>query len=86
MTYTYLGQRVRNGKAEAVIQLEGVVQPKDGKENLSGKMTGTALVDLTTGVVTQAETRAVLDIEAEVFKSGKTVKLLATLESKLERP
>jgi predicted Zn finger-like uncharacterized protein len=86
MTYTYLGQRVRNGKAEAVIQLEGVVQPKDGKENLSGKVTGTALVDLTTGVVTQAETRAVLDIEAEVFKSGKTVKLLATLESKLERP
>src|SRR5205823_906284 len=52
MTYTYLGVRQLNGKDHAVIALKGAVR-SGGDKSLSGKASGTALVDVATGRVSQ---------------------------------
>jgi hypothetical protein len=90
ITYTYLGQRKRNGKDEAVIAIEGAVRGAPGKEaQFGGKASGTVLVDLATGMVTQAETRVSLELEVSLSKlggpGGQTIRLLTTQVSRLER-
>jgi predicted Zn finger-like uncharacterized protein len=94
LTFTYLGQRRRNGRNEAVIAFEGTVRataaPGGKDPMLGGKATGAAYVDLTTGQVTMSETRLTLEIDIPLKLLGgkdddKTVRLLAILGSRLER-
>jgi hypothetical protein len=93
MTYTYLGQRKRNGRDEAVIALDGVVRKKgrDKDVDLTGNASGTALVDLATGRVSQAKTTVTIDMEVNITDPGEpgakaeSVRVLATLDVRLER-
>lgn len=85
MTYTYLGQRTRGGRTEAVIALDGVVRGGDGNDAVGGQATGTALIDLATGQVILAETRSVVDMKAQLGDSGKSIDLIATLETRMDR-
>jgi hypothetical protein len=90
MTYTYLGQRKRNGKDEAVIALDGLVRgdPNAKGDALGGTASGTALIDLATGQVSLAETRVVVDVQSTLKEEGEraeTLKLMAILEARLER-
>jgi predicted Zn finger-like uncharacterized protein len=85
-TYTYVGQRTRNGKPEAVIAMDGVLHGKGGSESaIGGTVAGTAVVDLATGVATSVETRTVMDTELPDRSSGKSVRLIATIVTKLSR-
>jgi S1-C subfamily serine protease len=83
LTYTYLGERQRQGKPEAVIDLDSVITGKNGSESVGGHLHGTASVDLATGIATRVEIKAVLDIEALV--GGKTVRVIANVTIELTR-
>ncbi len=95
MLYTYLGSRTRNGRPEAVISIEGTVQGAPGKEKqFGGTATGTALVDLTTGLVSMAEVKVSLDMEISVRELGgpapgagvpETIRVRSTLVVRQER-
>lgn len=83
-TYTYIGQRVRNGKGEAVIGLEGVVHGKSELDSLGGLVTGTAVVDLASGMATSVETRSVVDVDFST-DSSKSARAVGTLVTKMTR-
>ncbi|HZY89589.1 MAG TPA: trypsin-like peptidase domain-containing protein [Gemmataceae bacterium] len=95
MLYTYLGSRTRNGRAEAVLSVEGKVQGAPGKEKqFNGTASGTVLVDLTTGLVSTAEVKVTLDMELQVRDLGgpppggavpETVRVRSTLVVRQER-
>jgi hypothetical protein len=71
VTYTYVGQRERAGKKEAVVTIEGKVSQAPGvKETATGAMKGTALVDLDSGAVVECD----LENEIELDTSGDGVK------------
>jgi hypothetical protein len=82
LTYTYLGQRTRSGRAEAVIAVDGVVRGKGGNESVGGRSTGTVVVDLANGTVTHAELRSVLDMPVTV--AGRVFRY-ATLVNQVDR-
>ncbi len=55
VTYTYLGVRERNGRKEAVVQVEGKsIQAPGSKQTVSGSVKGLAWVEIDTGVVVEA--------------------------------
>ncbi len=90
LTFTYLGQRNRNGKDEAFIAIDGAAHGPAGKESeFSGKVSGSVLVDLATGQATLTETRVSMDIEVTLIgpdkENPKDAHLLATYVSRLER-
>ncbi len=94
LVFTYLGQRKRNGRDEAVLSIEGAVRGglgPSGKElQLGGKATGTVLVDLATGQVTMTETRVSMEMDIPLGKPGdkdadKSIRLLAVHTTRLER-
>jgi hypothetical protein len=97
VTYTYVGQRQRNGREEAVLTVEGVIRPAGasgpGGPGASagptgGKATGTALVDLLTGQVTLSKIHATIDWEAPAkMPNGQQVKIhvLLVQDARLER-
>jgi len=84
LTYRYLGQRQRNRKAEAVIQIDGVISDKDGSEKLGGQVTGIATVDLATGITTQADLTATIEAPA-TMDTGKQVRGVTTVQISLNR-
>jgi hypothetical protein len=84
MKYTYLGLRSRDGRDEAVISLSGVVRARQGvRQYVSGKTHGTAVVDVATGLVTQAV--ATVDVDIDLTLSGQLSKADGALEIKLQR-
>jgi S1-C subfamily serine protease len=89
MTYTYLGQRNRNGRAEAVLDVAGVLRGLPGKEGpLGGKATGIATVDLTTGQVSACEVRVRTETEQMFPIRGggfKALRVISVQASRLER-
>jgi S1-C subfamily serine protease len=88
LTYTYRGQRPGGGRREAVIGIEGVLGGKEGAAGPSGRITGTAVVDLAAGVVTQFEAQTSFDVQFRVNGSDgapHSVKVLATIEINLTR-
>jgi predicted Zn finger-like uncharacterized protein len=85
LNYTYLGQRIRERKAEAVLAIEGAVTDKEGNEKLGGEVNGTATVDLTTGIATHVELKTLLDVEVINVQSGETRRALATIVIQLKR-
>ena len=64
-TYTYIGQRDRAGKKEAVVLIEGKsVQAAGAKEGVSGSIKGTAWIEIDTGIVVEAEIHKEFDIDS----------------------
>lgn len=64
-TYTYIGQRDRAGKKEAVVLIEGKsVQAAGAKEAVSGSIKGTAWIEIDTGIVVEAEIHKEFDIDS----------------------
>jgi predicted Zn finger-like uncharacterized protein len=86
VTFTYLGQRTRNGRDEAVIQMNGVVR---GKNNtVTGKSTGRVLVDLSTGQTLLAETTVQLQLDVVLSEAGEgdhKLRVLATIQFRMQR-
>jgi S1-C subfamily serine protease len=66
--FTYQGTRTRQGRKEAVIKVEGKVTPAPGqaKDSASGKTTGFAFVDLSTGVVVDAEIESEFELDTSI--------------------
>jgi predicted Zn finger-like uncharacterized protein len=92
MTYTYLGQRQRDGHDEAVLNIDGIVRGnKETGAAISGKATGHAHVDVATGQITFAETKVVLDLDLTLTDDDRpgsktvTIKVICTLLVRLER-
>ncbi|OAI48038.1 hypothetical protein AYO44_01140 [Planctomycetaceae bacterium SCGC AG-212-F19] len=84
MKYTFLGVRARNGRDEAVISLTGVVRARQGvKAYINGKTTGTAVVDVATGLVTSAI--ASVDVDLDLTINGQASRADSALEMKLQR-
>jgi hypothetical protein len=84
LTYTYLGQRKRNGRDEAVISVAGAVSA----ETMGARAGGTAIVDLATGRIILAEMRVTIDLQALALDLGgriEKVKLVDALVVRLER-
>jgi predicted Zn finger-like uncharacterized protein len=89
MTFTYLGVRKRDGRDEAVLNIDGMVRGDRGAgDAISGKATGKVLVDLLSGQTILAEVKVVLDLDALVSEPGEAprqLKVIATLQVRLER-
>lgn len=65
ITYTYVGQRERGGKKEAVIKVEGKISQAAGtKEDARGEMKGMAYVELDTGIVFEAELESEFELDS----------------------
>jgi hypothetical protein len=74
LTYTYLGVRAGvRGADEAILSIEGVLRSLAGKAP-GGKATGTAAVDLATGLVTRCHLRLSTDAELTVGADGRPQK------------
>jgi hypothetical protein len=83
MTYTYFGTRKNAaGREEAVIGVEGKTQGIDPRmpENGGGKATGEALIDLTTGQLTQADLTFSTDTAVT-----EELKIAGTFKARLNR-
>jgi hypothetical protein len=62
--YTYVGQRERGGRREAVVLVEGKVSPAAGtKDNVQGESKGYALIELDTGLVTKADVKKFMEMD-----------------------
>lgn len=90
VTYTYLGQRNRNGKDEAVIDINGQVRPRPGaKAQFTGKVEGLALVDLATGQISESTANLTLDMEVGLSDaeegSAKTIRVINNAVYTLKR-
>jgi S1-C subfamily serine protease len=84
LKYTFLGIRSRSGRDEAVIALSGTVRPRPGvKQYINGKTTGTAVVDVSTGLVTTAI--ATVDVDLDLNINGQPARADGALEMKLLR-
>ncbi len=81
ITCAYEGSRVIGGHAHGHVRLSGVVNgtgPKAGE--VFGKVSGEAVVNLSTGMLTRVKTTITLEMEPE-----KDIRLLLTDESLVER-
>ncbi len=81
VTYTYLGVRERNGRKEAVVQVEGKsIQAPGSKQTVTGSVKGLAWVEIDTGVVVEAT----ITKEFEFDTSGEGVKKRVTGENEFK--
>jgi hypothetical protein len=84
MTYTYLGVRSRSGRDEAVISLGGTVRARQGvKQYIKGRTSGTAVVDVASGLVTAA--MASIEVDLDMIVDGTPARADGVLELKLQR-
>jgi hypothetical protein len=86
VTYTYRGLRTVNGAEQAVIDLKGQVAPQRGREGSSVGCTlsGTAVVDLTTGQIIEQEVTANTNVEVFLINTV-IVKGQGTVLARLRR-
>jgi S1-C subfamily serine protease len=87
MTYTYVGQRKRDNRDEAVISIGGDLKSIDGKnEKIAANMSGTALVDLATGELIMCRTNMVMERQHTIKTSdgSVTAKVRITTETRVE--
>jgi hypothetical protein len=63
MTYTYLGQRTRNDREEALVEISARIRKREFGRKFGGKLEGRALVDLQTSIVTQAHATITMDFD-----------------------
>jgi len=78
MTYTYLGQRRRGDRDEAVVAMAGDLRHMEGKNGkVASSISGTALVDVVTGEIIQAHTTLVMDDQISLKTPDGTLNLRA---------
>src|SRR5262249_33123539 len=82
MTYTYLGQRTRNNREEALVEMTGRIQKKEMGLRFGGKLEGRALVDLESGIVTRARATVSMDLD---FPIGPGLKARGTMDVSIDR-
>jgi predicted Zn finger-like uncharacterized protein len=76
MTYTYVGQRKRDGRDEAVISIAGDLQSIDGKqEKVAANMNGTALVGLLSGEIITCRTTMVMEQQVTIKTPDGTLNI-----------
>jgi hypothetical protein len=82
VTYTYQGIRdLPDGSSCAVISMDGAALDRtDGKNRISGRVTGTATLDMPFSQISSAQVKATLDING-----GEGKKTTVALDSKLTR-
>jgi S1-C subfamily serine protease len=80
MTYTYLGVRKREGREEALLDLEGTV--RGSKTHISGRAEGSVVFDLALGQVRENRTTYYLDLD---LKLERVVRGSGTLQMRLHR-
>jgi S1-C subfamily serine protease len=84
MQYIFLGVRTQNGRDEAVIELKGNVRPgQGGRQYVNGRTTGTAVVDVATGLVTTAA--ANIDVDLDLSVNGQLTRADSELTLRLQR-
>jgi hypothetical protein len=84
VSFTFLGTRIREGRAEAVIDVTGTLSGPAGRESrISGYTRGRVLFDLATGTITNATIKEVMDMDAVVEDSA--VRLSGSHEARLSR-
>lgn len=84
VTYKYLGLSERDGRKEAVVEVEGKsVRGPGSKENVTGAVKGRVWVELDTGVVMKAEIEK--DFEIDTSRDGQKKKLSSLNTFKLDR-
>jgi hypothetical protein len=84
LQYTYLGRRVRNGKPEASIEIKGTLaKHAKAKSEVTGSASGSAIVDLNTGLVLTAELTLIVDLEMQL--ESKAAQASGTLAIQLKR-
>jgi S1-C subfamily serine protease len=88
ITYTYLGQRRRGSRDEAVIAIDGMARGGKSKDPIGGRATGLAVLDLGTGQISQVDTKVIVDMDAVLAEGGdtaQTMRVLATYDFHLKR-
>jgi len=84
VTYTYIGQRERAGKKEAVVLIEGkIAQAPGAKETASGTLKGMALIELDSGMVVDSKMES--EFELDTSGDGQKKKLSGINKFKLTR-
>jgi predicted Zn finger-like uncharacterized protein len=83
ITYTYLGRRTRDGRDEALIEMGGLVRMKGAQAHIGGRVGGRALIDLETGMISQARSTLKLDIETSEHEAQ--IKLSGEMEVTIRR-
>jgi serine/threonine protein kinase/S1-C subfamily serine protease len=82
MTYTYLGQRTRNDREEALVEMTGLIRKKEMGLRFGGKLEGRALVDLESGIVTLARATVSMNLD---FPIGPGLKARGTMDVSIDR-
>jgi hypothetical protein len=78
LTYTYVGQRKRDGRDEAVISIAGELNQVSGKNlKVGATLSGTAVVELATGETISARTSNVMDVSLTINYHGESMTLNA---------
>lgn len=84
VTYTYHGTRVRDGRSEALVFLQGEVRGQKGARQLvSGRMDGQAVIDLKTNQVRYAD--ANLNLDLTLTRGTESAQANGTMRIALER-
>jgi S1-C subfamily serine protease len=84
LTYTYAGLRTVKGAPQAVVLFRGRVDPQAGGSASVSQVSGTLLLDPTTGQLIEEQLTAVADADLEVLRSA-TLKVTGTVVAKLRR-
>jgi S1-C subfamily serine protease len=82
---TYLGRRDRNGRAELVLKVDGVLRPIDGapEGSVSGTVKGSLVVEDQTGAIIDAEWARTFDMDASDGAARRRV--TGTVETTVSR-
>jgi predicted Zn finger-like uncharacterized protein len=81
LSYTYLGQRKRGGRDEAVVAIAGAI--RDAR--VGGRASGTAVIDLATGRILLAEVRVSVDMQLRARMPGGKEEQFKAVDSLLVR-
>lgn len=89
VTYTYRGRRLYEGRNVAVFSLQGTFIPQPGSSNVTGQMTGNAMLDLETGVVLRAtantDATAMVTVRSRTSRLGVVYQVKAVIDTSLTR-
>ena len=82
MTYTHRGVRQHNGREVAVLEIRGIINGA-GALKMNDETTGSALVDLATGIVVQSKTMAIVTVSVHI--KDETLEARYVLDTSVER-
>jgi hypothetical protein len=84
LTYTFQGVKTVNGRDFGIVKFEGMLKPaKEGENNLTGQVHGTAAVDLAVKRISQVA--VTVDAKLQVQFNGEILNSTTILEATLSR-